>query len=187
MIQQEFAWHTGIGLVPRFTSLTVKSGVKRHPQYKATLNRTTLLRLFFTEKKSAPDMRVLFIIATVSVLIPAFAEASLQCVSCTGGSCETSNPKTEDCDEKCYTMELRKKSPDEEDPFVVKGCTSDSLFWRRSCVNKCYDSKEFGSSLYYMCVHCCSEDKCNSCSRVKDGIIMVVVSAAIALVKYLYF
>ena len=128
----------------------MKSGVKRHPQYKATLNRTTLLRLFFTEKKSAPDMRVLFIIATVSVLIPAFAEASLQCVSCTGGSCETSNPKTEDCDEKCYTMELRKKSPDEEDPFVVKGCTSDSLFWRRSCVNKCYDSKkEFGSSLYY--------------------------------------
>lgn len=166
----------------------MKSGVKRHPQYKVTLNRTTLLRLLFTEKKSAPDMRVLFIIATVSVLIPAFAEASLQCVSCTGGSCETSNPKTEDCDEKCYTMELRKKSPDEEDPFVVKGCTSDSLFWRRSCVNKCYDSKkEFGSSLYYMCVHCCSEDKCNSCSRVKDGIIMVVVSAAIALVKYLYF
>ena len=156
--------------------------MKRHPQYKATLNRTTLLRLFFTEKKSALDMKVFFIIATVSVLIPAFAEASLQCVSCTGGSSDTSNPKTEDCDEKCYTMELRKKSPDEEDPFVVKGCTSDSLFGRRSCVNKCYDSKkEFGSSLYYVCVHCCAEEKCNSCSRViiKDGIIMVVVSAAI--------
>ena len=55
-------------------------------------------------------MKVFFIIATVSALIPAFAEASLQCVSCTGGSCETSNPKTEDCDEKCYAMELRKKS-----------------------------------------------------------------------------
>ena len=163
-------------VVPRFTPLTVK----RHPQYNTTLNRTTLLRLFFTEKKSAPDMKVFFIIANISVLIPAFAEASLKCVSCTGGSCETSNPKTEDCDEKCYTMELRK--------IVVKGCTSDSLFWRRSCVNKCYDSKKkFGSSLYYVCVHCCSEDKCNSCSRVKDGIIMVVVSAAIALVKYLYF
>ena len=164
--------------------------MKKHDAHShsiTTLNRKTL-PILFTEKNSAPDMKVFFILVTLSCVIPVFAEASLQYVSCTGGSCETINPRTEDCDEKCYTMELRKKSPDEEDPFVVKGCTSDSLFWRRSCVSKCHDSKkEFGSSLYYMCVHCCSKDKCNSCSRVKDGIIMVVVSAAVALVKYLYF
>ena len=163
--------------------------MKKHDAHSlsiTTLNRKTL-PILFTEKNSAPDMKVFFILVTLSSVMPVFAEASLQCVSCTGGSCETSNPKTEDCDEKCCTMELRKKSPDEDDPFVVKGCTSDGLFWRRLCVNKCYDSKRSLAHRCTICVHCCSKDKCNSCSRVKDGIIMVVVSAAAALVKYLYF
>ena len=59
-------------------------------------------------------MKVFFIIVTVSVLIAAFAEASLQCVSCTGGSCETSNPKTEDCDEKCSGEMLHHGVAEEE-------------------------------------------------------------------------
>lgn len=132
-------------------------------------------------------MKVLFVIATLSCVIPVSLEVTQQCVSCTGGSCRTSTPKTKSCDEKCYTMLLRNKSPDQDDPFVVKGCTSDGQFYRRSCVNKCYDSKkEFGSSLYYMCVHCCSGDRCNSSSRVKGGIIMVVVFAGVALINYVF-
>ena len=132
-------------------------------------------------------MKVLFVIAALICVIPASVEATQQCISCTSDGCQKRFPKTVSCDQKCYKMLLRKESPDKDDPYVAKGCTSDSLFYRSSCANKCYNSKkEFGSSLYYKCVYCCSGDKCNSCSQMKYGTIMVVMSAAIAVITYLY-
>jgi len=54
--------------------------------------------------------------------------------------------------------------------------------------NKCYDKKqEFGSTMHYICVHCCTGDKCNPASQMKGGIILTAVSATLALMKYLYF
>ena len=145
------------------------------------LSLTSLTRL-------ADAMNLLVIFAVLCCAFPVTEEAVQQCVSCSSSACHESNPKTKSCDEKCYTILLRKKSPDEKDPFAVKGCTSDSLFYRRSCVNKCYEKKrEFGSSMYYMCVHCCTGDKCNAGSRKKSGGIFVVVSATfVAVLKCLY-
>lgn len=129
-------------------------------------------------------MNLLVMFAILSGVFPVAEVAVQQCVSCSSSACRESTPETESCDEKCYTMLLRKDSPDEKDPFMVKGCTTDSLFYRRSCVNKCYDKKkEFGSSMYYMCVHCCTGDKCNACSELKSGVIFVVLTAALAMVN----
>ena len=137
---------------------------------------------------SAKAMNLLVILAVLYCVIPVAEEAVQQCVSCSGSGCHESTPKTQSCNEKCYTILLRKDSPDQKDPFVVKGCTTDILFYRRSCVNKCYDKKkEFGSFMYYMCVYCCTGDKCNTCSRMKGGVVFVVVSATIALFKCLNF
>lgn len=133
-------------------------------------------------------MKLLVVMATLYCLVPAPVEAAQQCVECTSSDCYESTLKTESCNEKCYTIHLRKDSPDEKKPFTVKGCTSDSLFYRRSCANKCYDKKkEFGSSMYYMCVYCCTGDKCNSGSQLKGGIMLTTVSATLVLMKYLYF
>ena len=74
----------------------------------------------------------------------------------------------------------------------MKGCTSDQVFSRRRCDNECYDEKKkFGGTNYYMCVHCCIGDNCNSDSsgsagfQMKIGIILTFASTALALVKYL--
>lgn len=147
------------------------------------LSLTSLTRL----QHSANAMNLLVISAVLYCVFPVTEGAVQQCVSCSSSGCHESNPKTESCDEKCYTILLRKESPDEKDPFLVKGCTSDSLFYRRSCANKCYEKKkEFGSSMYYMCVYCCTGDKCNASSRMKSGVIFVVVFATLAMLKCLY-
>ena len=77
-------------------------------------------------------------------------------------------------------------------PFVIKGCTSDVVFTRRSCDNKCYDEKKtFGGIEHYTCVHCCTGDKCNSANsagfHMRSGIILTFASTTLALKKYLYF
>ena len=127
------------------------------------------------------------LIALCTVLPYNFVKAAQQCDSCTGDSCSVKTIKTEPCSESCYKLELRKDSPDDTDPFVVKGCTSDSLFYRRSCANRCYSSKrEFGSGMYYMCVYCCTGDKCNQGSKAEGGVILITL-VAFAVTKYLYF
>ena len=63
----------------------------------------------------------------------------------------------------------------------LKGCTSDMVFTRRSCDNKCYDEKKtFGGIEHYMCLHCCTGD-------IISGIISTFASTTLALVKYIYF
>ena len=74
----------------------------------------------------------------------------------------------------------------------LKGCTSDMVFTRRSCDNKCYDEKKtFGGIEHYMCLHCCTGDKCKSANsagfHMRSGIILTFASTTLALIKYLYF
>ena len=73
-------------------------------------------------------MKVLFVIAGLICVIPASVEATQQCISCTSDGCQKRFPKTVSCDEKCYKMLLRKESPDQDDPYVAKGCTSEVYF-----------------------------------------------------------
>ena len=59
-------------------------------------------------------------------------------------------------------------------------------------INKCYDEKKtFGGIEHYMCVHCCTGDKCNSANsagfHMRSGIILTFASTTLALIKYLYF
>lgn len=134
-----------------------------------------------------PVVIVFSLFMAVCVLFPSSVEAAQQCVSCSSSDCLKSNPQTKSCDRKCFTLLLREDSRDEK-PFVIKGCTSDQVFSRRRCDNKCYDKKqEFGSTMHYICVHCCTGDKCNPASQMKGGIILTAVSATLALMKYLYF
>ena len=100
-------------------------------------------------------------------------------------------PKHQTCDRNCFTMLFREESWDEK-PFIIMGCTSDMVFRRRSCDNKCYDEKKtFGGIEHYTCVHCCTGDKCNSENsagfHMRSGIILTFASTTLALVKYLYF
>ena len=146
---------------------------------------------------------------------PSSVDAAQQCVACSSSDCYKSNPSTRSCNRKCFTMLLREDSWDEK-PFIIKGCTSDMVFTRRSCDNKCYEEKKtfgctsdmvftrrscdnkcyeekktFGSIEHYMCVHCCTGDKCNSANsagfHMRSGIILTFASTTLALIKYLYF
>ena len=122
---------------------------------------------------------------------PSSVDAAQQCVACSSSDCYKSNPSTRSCNRKCFTMLLREDSWDEK-PFIIKGCTSDVVFTRRSCDNKCYDEKKtFGGIDHYMCVHCCTGDKCNSANsagfHIRSGIILTFASTTLALIKYLYF
>lgn len=129
------------------------------------------------------------VFAALSVVFLPSVEAGQQCMSCTSHDCYKSNPSTKYCDKKCFTILLREDSPDEEKPFKIKGCTTDVIFTRRRCDNKCYDEKKkFGGIEHYMCVHCCTGDKCNSpAPQLKSGITMVFAFAVLALGKYFYF
>ena len=140
-------------------------------------------------------MKGLFIVCIVFMafyaMTPSSVEAAQQCVTCSSSGCYVSNPSTKSCQRKCFTMLLRRKSRDQK-PFVIKGCTSDQVFSRRRCDNECYDEKKkFGGTNYYMCVHCCTGDNCNSDSsgsagfQMKSGIILTFASTVLALMKYL--
>ena len=135
---------------------------------------------------------------SLCTVLPSYnsVKAAQQCDSCTGSDCWVKTVTTKPCNRSCFTIELRQDSPDETDPFVVKGCTSDLVFMRRTCGNKCYDDKrEFGSSMYYICVYCCTGDKCNQDhgkstsnfgSKIKDDVILTTLSVAIAVTKLLF-
>ena len=141
-------------------------------------------------------MKTLFTVSFVLsvafyAMSPSSVEAVQQCVACSSSDCYASNPSTTSCNGKCFTMLLREGSWDEK-PFITKGCTSDMVFTRRSCDSKCYDEKKtFGGIEHYMCVHCCTGDKCNSANSagfyMTSGIIFTFASTILALVKYLYF
>ena len=135
-------------------------------------------------------MKCLVIVSTVftvlSIFVPCSVQAAQQCVSCSSSDCYKSNLQTKSCERKCFTILMREDSWDEK-PFIIKGCTSDQVFARRRCDNKCYDKKkEFGGTEHYMCVHCCTGDRCNPGSRVKSEIILTFVSTTLALVRYIY-
>ena len=117
----------------------------------------------------------------VSSVLHYSAEAAQQCVSCSlTRDCFKATSPTLYCKGKCFKWLLRKNSPDEK-PAVIKGCTSDTLFWRRTCIDDCYDTKrEFGDGMYYTCIYCCTGDKCNPASQMKGGIILAAVSATLA-------
>lgn len=130
---------------------------------------------------------VCFMFMALHPMAPSSVEAVQQCVSCSSSDCYGGNPSTKSCDKKCFSILLREDSPDEK-PFIIKGCTSDQVFSRRRCDNKCYDKKQkFGGTMYYMCVHCCTGDKCNPGSQVTSGVILTFASTALVLVKCLYF
>ena len=141
-------------------------------------------------------MKTLFTVSFVLTVAfyamsPSLVEAAQQCVACSSSDCYASNPSTKSCNKKCFAMLLREESWGEK-PFIIKGCTSDMVFTRRSCDNKCYDEKKtFGGIEHYMCVHCCTGDKCNSANSagfyMRSGIILTFASTTLALVKYLYF
>lgn len=128
-------------------------------------------------------------------VIPSSVEAAQQCVKCSSSGCNKSILETKPCNRSCFTITMRQDSPYDKDTFLVKGCTSDLVFYSRSCANKCYDKKKkFGSSMYYMCVYCCTGDRCNqpkdsynSGSQAKAGIILVAVSTTITVLRHLYF
>ena len=44
-------------------------------------------------------------------------------------------------DKKCLKILSRKDSPDEQKPFKIEGCTTDMIFTRGRCDNKCYDDR----------------------------------------------
>ena len=132
---------------------------------------------------------VIFTILYYVTLVSGHAQAGPQrCVSCSSTNCYNSTQKTNFCGRKCFTILLREDSPDEK-PVIIKGCTSDQVFARRRCDNKCYEEKkQFGGTEHYMCVYCCTGDKCNPGSlQTKSGVILTFVFATLALVKYLYF
>ena len=136
---------------------------------------------------------VFFVFSSVAfyAMSPSSVEAAQQCVACSSSDCYKSNPSTKSCNRKCFTMLLCEESWDEK-PFIIKGCTSDMAFTRRSCDNKCYDEKKtFGGVEHYMCVHCCTEGKCNSANsagfHMRSDIILTFASTTLALVKISLF
>lgn len=146
-----------------------------------------------TSTRSHEDFFTVFFVLSVAfyAINPSSVEAGQLCVACSSSDCYKSNPSTKSCDRKCFTMLFREESWDEK-PFIIMGCTSDMVFRRRSCDNKCYDEKKtFGGIEHYTCVHCCTGDKCNSENsagfHMRSGIILTFASTTLALVKYLYF
>ena len=151
-------------------------------------NLLSLARQQYIYSTEAMKLLVIFTILYFVTPVSGHAQAGPQrCVSCSSSNCYKSTQKTKSCGRKCFTILLREHSPDDK-PFIIKGCTSDQVFARRRCDNKCYEErKEFGSIKYYQCVYCCTGDKCNHGSQAKSGVILTFVSATLALVKYLYF
>jgi len=162
------------------------SCIHRRQRYSSDhLPFSTSTRYFEAMK---PIVVVFTVLIAVSAVLHYSAEAAQQCVTCSlTRDCFKATSPTMPCKGKCFKWLLRKNSPDEK-PAVIKGCTSDSLFsYRRRCINDCYKRKrEFGDGMYYTCIYCCTGDKCNPASQMKGGIILVAVSAALAVGKYLF-
>lgn len=140
-------------------------------------------------------MKLLQVAFTVLVLfaLSSAAPKGQQCLSCTNEECKKDNPRLRHCSQKCSTFIILGSGdkPNYNKPHITKGCSTDGYVKKFGCDNKCYDKKyTVGSTKYWVCVYCCTGDKCNKAGipgidaglQLTGGFLTTLISAVFSLI-----
>lgn len=111
--------------------------------------------------------------------VKSVTDEAFDCYMCSGDGCKQ-NPPVDSCPsgEQCYKMEVRRDT-DVDSPFIIKGCTNDQTFWKRSCFDDCMENQPFGVEKSRICIYCCDDYRCNSGIKTKPGVYGILLAFSI--------
>jgi hypothetical protein len=119
------------------------------------------------------NILVVLVVICISLVsdVKSVPDEAFDCYMCSGDGCQRTSPARDSCPsgQQCYKMEVRRDT-DVDSPFIIKGCTNDQTFWKRSCFDDCKDNQQFGVETARICTYCCDDVLCNSGIKTTTGV-----------------